>query len=100
MSEPSKTPRTDAERFDTTPESEDLAEIMDVVSYEFARTLEPELADALKDKERLDWLGARGGQWAKNLLVIPVPPPKEGEDTTPRDTTLREAIDAARTQTP
>ena len=46
------TPRTDAETFPATPESEDLHPTMDVVSAEFASQLERELEDerALTDK--------------------------------------------------
>lgn len=75
----------------------------EVVSAEFARGLEAELAAAKADSARLDWLeqnleshiidkdyGPDGGRWFITL-------PYEGNVTSKNDT-LRAAIDAARKQ--
>lgn len=45
------TPRTDAEIFDATPESEDLEPLLDCVTADFARTLERELAQAVAERD-------------------------------------------------
>jgi len=59
------TPETDAQRFDATPESENLEPLMDVVSYNFARDIERQrdtYRDALK---QIAAEGAGNSVWAE-----------------------------------